>query len=153
MPHIRKTKIKTQMSDRKRSREKKEEEDKSCEFHLCLASGAFIRKIKGAASKMSFTLFKTLLHSGGDLPLRPPYTKGTTSNCLHHNHNRGLYRIRTLKLVQRLAKMTYWKTTETKENTHTGTNGGVQNCPHPGILCYYFIRQEPSIQALHRALL
>lgn len=53
----------------------KEEVDKGCEFHRCQASGAFKQKIKGAASKMSLTLFKTLLHSGRNLPLRPPYTK------------------------------------------------------------------------------
>ncbi len=109
--HIRKSKIKTQMSDRKRAisertEGKKEEVDKGCEFNLCQASGAFKQKIKGAASKMSFTLFKTLLHSGRNLPLRSPYTKGTTSDRLHYSHNIGSYRIRALKLVQRLAKMT-----------------------------------------------
>lgn len=119
----------------------KEEVDKRCEFHRCQDSGAFKQKIKGAASKMSLTLFKTLLHSGRNLPLRPPYTKGTTSDHLHCSHNRGLHRISALQQVQKLAKMTCWKTTETKGNTHTGTNGGFQNGPHPGIRCYYFYKE------------
>lgn len=55
--------------------EKEEEEDKACEFHLCQASGGFKPNIKDAESNISFTLFKTVLHSGRNLPLRSPHTK------------------------------------------------------------------------------
>lgn len=76
----------------------------ACEFHLRQASGGFKQNIKGAESNMSFTQDCAAFRQKPAIKASPP--KETPSDWVYHGHNSSLYRIRGLKLVQRLAKMT-----------------------------------------------
>lgn len=87
-----------------RAEKQEEEEDKACEFHLRQASGGFKQNIKGAESNMSFTQDCAAFRQKPAIKASPP--KETPSDWVYHGHNSSLYRIRGLKLVQRLAKMT-----------------------------------------------